>query len=249
MNIPQPPIDIRFEIRLNPEIRQAYDEIYNDEGIRHLDSFYLWLLELLQPMPGRRLLDVACGEGVLPNLGHKLHGLETHGVDLSHAALRIACDEGQGAFFVSSGEYLPFADNSFDYVTCIGSLEHFDDMHMGITEIARLLRPNGLACILLPNTYGLLNNIYKALKTGMSTIDEQPLQRYAARAEWAMQLAAGGLQVIDTIKYEREIPRSLADSWWYVRHPRTLVKLALTPYIPLNLATCFVYLCRPMKKE
>ena len=45
--------------------------------------------------------------------------------------------------------------------------------------------------------------------------------------EWAMLLEACGLQVVRTIKYEREPPDSLADCWWYTRHPRALVKLAL----------------------
>lgn len=245
-------LDIRFEIRLaQPEdgwTRAAYDDIYSGAGIRQLDSFYHWLLRLLQPVPGRRLLDVACGEGVLPNVARKRHGLDAWGVDLSLAAARIGSSEGRATFSVASGEQLPFADHSFDYVTCIGSLEHFLDMPTGIREMRRALKPGGLACILLPNTYGLLNNVYKAFKTGMSTIDEQPLQRYAARHEWELLLAAGGLRVERTVKYERETPDSLADWQWYAQHWRAAVKLALTPFIPLNLASCFVYLCRPAEE-
>src|SRR5690242_3376355 len=152
------PIDIRFEIRLAPEVRQAYDEIYSGDGIRQLDSFYRWVLSLLHPVAGRRLLDVACGEGVLPYFGRMLYGLDAWGVDLSLEALRIARGESNGPFCVAGGELLPFSDASFDYVTCIGSLEHFGDMRAGIAEIDRVLRPEGVACILLPNTYGLLNN-------------------------------------------------------------------------------------------
>jgi hypothetical protein len=83
----------------------------------------------------------------------------------------------------------------------------------------------------------------------MSTVDLQPLQRYAARTEWAMLLEECGLKIMRTIKYEREPPDSLVDCWWYIRHPRALVKLALTPCIPLNLANCFVFLCRPAAEE
>lgn len=243
--------DIRFEIRLaQPEdgwTRAAYDDIYDGAGIRQLDSFYRWLLRLLEPQPGRRLLDVACGEGVLPRMARQLHDLDGYGLDISLAALRIAQAETGPAFSVGSGERLPFADASFDYVTCIGSLEHFLDMQAGVAEMRRVLRLDGTACILLPNTYGLLNNVYKALKTGMSTIDEQPLQRYAARREWELLLEAGGLRVAQALKYEREFPETLADGWWYAQHWRALVKLTLTPVIPLNLATCFVYLCRPIE--
>jgi ubiquinone/menaquinone biosynthesis C-methylase UbiE len=247
-----PPIDVRFEIRLNADgvdwTRRAYDQIYRGEGIRQLDSFYRWLLELLQPQAGRKLLDIATGEGVLPRMGAQFYGLEAYGSDLSVSALQIARDEGQPAVCVASGESVPFADASFDYVTCIGSLEHFLDMRTGVREIARVLRPDGTACILVPNTYSIIGNVYKALKTGMSTIDPQPLQRYAARGEWAMLLEECGLRIIRTLKYERETPYSLTDWWWYVRHPRALIRLALTPFIPLNWASCFVYLCHPAEE-
>jgi SAM-dependent methyltransferase len=233
-NSPNNP-DIRFEIRLaQPEegwTRAAYDDIYEGEGIRQLDSFYRWLLRLLEPIPGRRLLDVACGEGVLPRMARQVYGLEAYGLDISLAALQIAQQETGRAFSVGSGESLPFATNSFDYVTCIGSLEHFLDMRAGAAEMCRVLRPDGMACILL------------------STIDEQPLQRYAARREWELLLEASGLEVVRTVKYEREFPESLADGLWYMQHWRELVKLALTPFIPLNLATCLVYLCRPAEKS
>jgi ubiquinone/menaquinone biosynthesis C-methylase UbiE len=246
-----PPIDIRFEIRLNATdarwTREAYDRIYSDDGIRQLDSFYRWILRLLQPVAGRRLLDVACGEGVLPRMARERYGLATCGTDLSIAALRIAAHEGAGPLVATGSEGLPFASASFDYVTCIGSLEHFLDMRASIAEMARVLRPDGLACILVPNTYSILGNVYKAFKTGMSTVDRQPLQRYAARAEWAMLLEAGGLEVVRTAKYERETPYSLADCWWYAGHPRALIKLALTPLIPLNLANHFAYICRPTR--
>jgi len=243
------PVDIRFEIRLHSEqpgwTRQAYDQLYTNAGIRLLDSFYRWLLRLLHPAAGQRLLDVACGEGVLPRFAHQIYGLDAYGIDLSLPALHIAQTDGGSHACVASGEELPFSSASFDYVTCIGSLEHFLDMQAGIHEIARVLRPTGTACILVPNTYSILGNVYQAWKTGMSTIDPQPLQRYAARNEWAMLLEVGGLRILRTVKYEREPPDSLADSWWYLTHPRALARLAFTPWIPLNLASCFVYICQP----
>lgn len=242
-----PALDIRFEIRLSQEgtgwTRDSYEAIYQSEGIRQLDSFYRWLLRLINPTPGRRLLDVATGEGVLPNFARRLYGLEAIGSDLSVEAARIGRREGGAEFCVSGGERLPFGDASFDYVTCIGSLEHFLDMRAGAREMARVLRPDGIALILLPNSYGLFSNIYSALKTGMSAIDNQPLQRYAARAEWAMLLESCGLRVEQTFKYDREPPDSLADLLWYLRHPRPLVRLALSPLVPLNWASCFVYRC------
>ncbi|NWF79629.1 MAG: class I SAM-dependent methyltransferase [Chloroflexi bacterium] len=242
------PFDVRFEIRLAPPAegwtRAAYDDIYRGEGIRQLDSFYHWLLQLLDPRPGRRLLDVACGEGALPNLARERYQLEAYGSDLAAAGLRIARSGGSAGFVAGSGETLPFADRSFDYVTCIGSLEHFLDMEAGVRELARVLRPAGTVMILVPNTYSLTNNIYSALKFGRSAIDDQPLQRYLAHAEWVMLLEANGLEVVRTVKYERTPPDNLADLAWYLGHWRDLVRVVAAPLIPTNLATCFVFLCR-----
>lgn len=242
------PFDVRFEIRLAPEgdgwTRAAYNEIYQDHGIRLLGSYYRWLLRLLDPAPGRRLLDVACGEGVLPNIAREQFQLDAIGSDLSTAGLHIAGHEGRASFVAGSGEGLPFADASFDYVTCIGSLEHFLDMEAGVREMARVLKPDGTAMILVPNTYSLTSNIYNALKHGRSSIDYQPLQRYLARAEWAMLIEANGLRVERTVKQERTAPDNLEDLAWYLRHWRELVRMLAAPLIPTNLATCFVYLCR-----
>lgn len=242
------PFEISFEIRLAQDsqgwTRGAYDEIYQDHGIRLLSSYYRWLLRLLDPVPGRRLLDVACGEGVLPNIAREQFQLDAYGSDLSVAGLRIAGGEGASSFVAGSGEGLPFADASFDYVTCIGSLEHFLDMEAGVREMARVLKPGGTAMILVPNTYSLTSNIYNALKHGRSSIDYQPLQRYLARAEWAMLIETNGLTVERTVKQERTAPDNLDDLVWYLRHWRELVRVVAAPLIPTNLATCFVYLCR-----
>ena len=244
-----PPIDIRFEIRLNATspswTRESYDYIYAREGIRQLDSFYRWILRMLKPVPGRTLLDVACGEGTLQAMARKLYNMQVCGTDLSIAALRIAAADGAGPAIVCGSETLPFADRSFDYVTCIGSLEHFLDTRLSAREMARVLRPDGVACIFVPNTYSIIGNVYAALKTGMSTVDKQPLQRYAARREWQMLLEQNGLEVVRTFKYEREPPDSLRDALWYLRHPRALVRLGLTPLIPTNWANHIGYICRP----
>ena len=233
----------RHDSMANKEHKQAYETIYQEKGIRHLDSFYLWILGLLRPQPGRRLLDVACGEGAISHLAANM-GLEAHGMDLSESAIRTGMGQTSASLLVSDGERLPYADGSFDYITSIGSLEHYLHMEQGVKEMARLLAPGGLACVLLPNTFSLLDNIWTAFRTGRSVDDGQPIQRYAARYEWEALLNRGGLVVEKTVKYERERPRSWQDAIWYLRHFKALIRLTLTPFVPLNLASCFVYLCQ-----
>ncbi len=226
--------------------RRAYDSIYSGPGIRHLDSLYRWILRLLRPLPGKRLLDVACGMGVLPRMAAEM-GLEAHGCDLSEQAIRLGT-RSTARLLVANGERMPYADGVFDYVTNIGSLEHYEDPAAGVQEMARVLAPSGWACVLLPNTFSLLGNVLFAWHTGRTADDGQPIQRYAARYEWQDLLEANGLIVVRTAKYERELPTSLADGIWYLRHPKALAHLLLTPLLPLNLANSFVFLCRPHRR-
>lgn len=238
-------LEIHHKEKINAlSSKAAYEQIYSTKGIRHPDSFYQWLLDLLDIQPGRCLLDVSCGLGSLPRLAAR-RGLEAHGVDFSEVALRVAYKEApEVRWVVSDGERLPYPDMYFDYVTHIGSLEHYVNPDAGVREVARVLKPDGCSCFLLPNTFGLLGNVWTALRTGRTFDDGQPIQRYAARLEWQELLEAGGLIVIRTVKYEREWPRSLADACWYLKHFKAILRLFLGCFVPLNLANYFVYLCK-----
>ncbi len=224
------------------DLRHAYEEIYRDEGILHTDSFYRWILSLLRPQPHKRFLDIACGQGRLVWFAAR-QGLEAHGLDLSAQAVKKG--QSPAHLIVADGQRLPYPDGSFHYLTNIGSLEHYVDPAEGVREMARVLTPDGVACILLPNTFSLLGNVLFAWHNGRTADDGQPIQRYAARYEWQDLLEEGGLRTVRTYKYECELPRSWRDlRRKYLRYPKTLVRLLLTPLIPLNLANSFVYICR-----
>jgi hypothetical protein len=108
------------------------------------------------------------------------------------------------------------------------------------------LRPDGLALFLVPNTFALLTNIWYAFRRGRTVIDPyQPIQRYGARYEWQELLEANGLVVERTLKFERVLPRTWKDLIAYLRRPKQVIRLLLTPFIPLNLAFSFIFICRP----
>lgn len=223
--------------------RRAYNDIYADTGIHLLDSFYLWLLSLIKPQPGTSLLDVSCGEGALVMWARR-QAILAYGLDFSTMAIRRAYSRTtMPSFMVGDGTRLPFPDERFDYVSCIGSLEHYEDPTLGIREIQRTLRPKGTACILLPNTFSLLGNVNYARKHGDAFDDGQPIQRYNTRLGWARLLEGNGLRVCRVEKYELPWPRTIADRCWYLRRPRKLAHLLVGLALPLNLANCHVFLC------
>jgi len=220
-----------------------YDRIFSAEGFSDSDSFYRWALGRLQAEPGKRLLDVACGQGGL--LRHSLrNGLVTHALDISPAALREARRTAPDAtLVVGNGERLPYRDSSFDYVTCLGSLEHFLDPWQGLAEIRRVLRPEGRALVFVPNSYYLADIIWHVLREGRGPSHLQLVERFATCEEWRGLLTMMGLPVDAVYRYNFLWPRSRQDLRWYARDPRKLLYLLSSLVTPFHLSYSFLYVC------
>ena len=225
--------------------RDAYNDIYAGAGIRHPEAMWRRLLAVVDGRPGMRLLDVACGEGQL--LRHALAGgMATHGVDLSEVALGKARAAAPGAVLaVADGEALPYADGSFDRVTNMGSLEHYEDPVRGAAEMARVVTGDGRVVLHVPNTFGLRWSVQYAWRHGDVCDDGQPIQRYGTRVQWTRLLAAGGLVVERTLGYDgaADLPSTPAGWWGLVRHPSRLLGPA-TRLLPVDMASIYLFVCR-----
>jgi SAM-dependent methyltransferase len=221
----------------------AYDGLHAAGHLVQRESFYKWLVGLLHPCPGQKLLDVSCGQGGILRFA-ALAGLDGVGLDLSPIAVKRTSESVNGADVnVGDAERLPYGDDAFDYVTNIGSVEHYFHPSYAVQEMSRVLKPDGLACILLPNSFGLLGNILRVWRTGDVFDDGQPLQRYGTPRQWTNLLQENGLCVTRILKYERKWPRTWTDVRWYCLRPHKLVRVVLSVFIPLNLSSFLVYLC------
>jgi SAM-dependent methyltransferase len=223
-------------------LKDAYNQLYIDRPIRHTDSFYHWILKILKPQKGQFFLDIACGQGRLVELA-AANEVHAYGSDISFRAVHGNSADSHD-LLVCDGQDLPFPESCFDYIANIGSLEHFVDPIVGAREMSRVLKTGGLACVLVPNTYGIFSTVLYAFHTGRLADDGQPIQRYATRYKWQDLLESNGLKVIRTLKYECEWPLTIRDWGVLLRQPKALVRLFLTPILPLNLANSFVYICR-----
>ena len=108
----------------------------------HRDVF----LELVPP-PGRRTLDLACGEGRLSrDLKARGHGVV--GVDRSHAMLAAGRDaDATIETHLADAAALPFEDAAFDLVIAFMSLQDIEDFEGAIREAARVLERGGRFCL------------------------------------------------------------------------------------------------------
>ena len=231
------------------ESERAYDRLYEADfsgwWTGQIASRYLWLVGLLRPRPGKRLLDVSCGNGYMLKAAAQ-SGLATYGLDISPVGIRQAGQLAPGVPAVcGDAEKLPFPNNWFDYVTNIGSLEHYLHPEQGVREMARVLRPEGTGLVLVPNAFSVFGNIPYVWRHGDVFVDDQPIQRYATREWWARLLEGNGLTVNRTVGYDRELPRTWPDLKWQLTHPTKLFRALISPLIPVNLAESFVFVCAP----
>lgn len=236
-----------IEIRHSEDIRGEYERIYKSKGIRQMESYFIWLISILKLNRNSSHLDISTGEGQMVRASQQKTS-SAFGIDISLFACKKAAQKASGHITCADGHNIPFAPNSFDVVSIIGSLEHFDDMGKGIREVRRVLKPTGVACLTVPNTFGLRWNVSVAWKTGDIDDDGQPLQRYGTKNQWQQLLYANGLEVNKVLGYEHEraIPRTLKDFLSYLRHPKRLIsRIFFVPLIPVNAAGQFVFLCTP----
>ncbi len=102
----------------------------------------------LVPPNARRLLDVACGTGIVTRrLAAARPGLRVTGLDAAPAMTRTAAARLPGAIILADSRQLPFPDGVFDAATTIWLLHLAEgpaDVRAIIAECARVLRPGGV---------------------------------------------------------------------------------------------------------
>jgi SAM-dependent methyltransferase len=119
-------------------IRWAREPGHDSYWRFHRDRF----LELVPP-PGRRTLDIGCGEGRLSRdlaaLGH-----EVVGIDASPKVIAAARElSPEVEFLEADAADMPLEDGSVDLAVAFMSLMDIDDMQDAVRETRRVLGPNG----------------------------------------------------------------------------------------------------------
>lgn len=126
--------------------------IPTEQGRIRLEHYHRYAL-VLDAIKGKTVLDVACGEGygsfIMATAAHSVVG-----VDISDEAVRHASSTYQKpnlSYTQGSATLLNFPDASFDVVVSFETIEHLAEQEEMVSELRRVLRPNGILIISSPN--------------------------------------------------------------------------------------------------
>jgi ubiquinone/menaquinone biosynthesis C-methylase UbiE len=145
------------------DIQKWFNDTYRRFGLNYLRPIqaYTLFLELLKPTAGNTLLDVACGPGQLLSAA-KPYNINLYGVDLSDVAVALCKQRIPEAHIqVANAENLPFEAETFDYITCLGSIERFLNRQKALEEQYRVGKKGALYCFMVRNRNHFKWRIFK----------------------------------------------------------------------------------------
>ena len=98
----------------------------------------------VEELAGRvKVLDLGCGDGQIAR-ALAAQGADVLGVDPTQLHIDVAIERGGGPTYLLGGAtQIPAPDNSFDAVVACLVFEHIDQMDEAMTEVARVLKPQG----------------------------------------------------------------------------------------------------------
>ena len=172
------------------------------------------------------LLDVPAGEGALAARLIEA-GFEVRCCDLYPEIFRLdGVDIQQGNLDAE----LPFADRSFDYVTCLEGLEHIENPQQAMREFARVLKPGGHLIVSVPNILNIEERLkwllhgYTSHFKPISRVASERLQsEYGGRVEIAAHVNPIGYSELryileknafELISAHRDKPKGNAWLYW-----------------------------------
>ncbi len=147
-----------------------FDEYIREEGEYDVfdEGAYKRLIGLikkrLNPLPGKKWLDMGCGTGAFTTRLSKFGGLIL-GVDVSEESIKVARIKNQDvSFYCEDIRNTSFESGSFDFVIFSGVLHHLSEyeiIHTALTEAFRLLKPGGYIFSYDPNAWSPAMFLYR----------------------------------------------------------------------------------------
>lgn len=114
----------------------------------------------------KEVIEVGCGYGSnIKLIKESRDDVRCYALDNSDVAIELIKEEIPDAF-LSDCRNTPFRSNRFDVIFSAGLMEHFRDERPFLTEMKRILKPNGYLITFVPARYSLWE-LYQLLHFGM----------------------------------------------------------------------------------
>ncbi|MFC1890963.1 class I SAM-dependent methyltransferase [Thermodesulfobacteriota bacterium] len=153
----------------------------------------------------KKVLDIGCGIGLMTQ--PLIESNHVWGVDISNGLLQLAMANGLRTL-AASADLLPFGDDSFDIVLCVGVIPYYEKPDEIFSEICRVIKPGG-RIVITATTGSLLIKAVRYLKILLGGTS-QLVRLYSAK-EIADILIPMGYDVLDSsVAYGGRVA-SLAD--------------------------------------
>ena len=139
--------------RRAPALQDPQTLVVDDNAYLDHESWIRPAMDRLGDVRGQRILDFGCGHA-MASIVLARRGAKMTAIDLSHGYLtegvrRASANDVPIEFVQANGEYLPFADASFDRIWGNAVLHHLD-LKRTAREIDRVLAPGGWAIFCEP---------------------------------------------------------------------------------------------------
>ena len=152
--------------------------------------------------PGSRVLDLGCGDGAMLSYLQRERGCSGYGIEIADANVLACVQRGVDVIQLNLDEGLAlFADNSFDVVLQIDTLQHLRNAEVMLRETARVGRTGIVA---FPN-FAHWPNRLRILRGRMPVTKRLPYQWYdtpnirvGTHADLEVLAQRNGLQVVDS---------------------------------------------------
>jgi ubiquinone/menaquinone biosynthesis C-methylase UbiE len=167
-----------------------YDNIKQYNPVYEEYLLALPIMEQVEPQTDPLILDVATGTGRLPialcnypTFDGQIIATDISRKMLAQARQKLAQERDRVTFLLSDAEDLPFADDTFDIVTCLEALEFTASPGNALRECVRVLRPGGLLLITnrihtrMPGRLWKTEEVFSLLDSyGVSMYQSEPWQ-------------------------------------------------------------------------
>ena len=153
---------------------KQYDS-WDTEG--KLDAEFEGIKELLNVKKGEKVLDVATGTGIYLILAAKRDAI-CYGVDITPDILQVAKNKVKALKLknvkelkIADADNLPYKDNSFDWITCIGMFEYYPIEHAQkiLIEFKRVLNNTGKIIMDFPDINNPEAHTFKSKSESVNT--------------------------------------------------------------------------------